>query len=278
VSAVVYNPGVEGEVLLEKAEKAPHGVQSADTVLEVLSAFIGAESLPLMLKTIAERTKMHPAKVHRYLVSLCRLGFIEQDEQTSRYRFGPSSLQLAFAALGSIDCIRVARLMMADFCNRLQQTVVLAVWNAGRPTIAVRETLPALMTMTASEGFTTPIVRSSIGNVFAAYLPENRTLPLIKQEIAEGLPTSCPQNLTGVKALLAEVRRRGLARTTGQLVPHSHSFAAPVFDVSGALSAVLCTLGPAGMFDSRWNSPIAAQLMQCAMEMSHRLGYQTKIK
>jgi DNA-binding IclR family transcriptional regulator len=267
------NPDEEGEDVLEKAEKGPHGVQSAETVLEVLSAFIGAEPLPLMLKTIAERTQMHPAKVHRYLVSLCRLGYIEQDEATSRYRFGPSSLQLAFAALGAFDCIRLARPMMADFCNRLQQTVVLAIWKGGHPTIAVRETLPALMTMTASVGFITPIVRSSVGNVFAAYLPESQTLSLIEQEIAEGLPSGCPQNLAEVKALLAEVRRRGLARTTGQLVLNAHSFAAPVFDVSGALSAVLCTLGPAGLFDSRWNSPIALKLTQCATELSQRLGF-----
>src|SRR5882757_1720987 len=120
-----------------------HGVQSAETLLTVLSAFVGAEPTP-MLKTLAERTEMHPAKVHRYLVSLSRAGYVEQDEMTSRYRLGPAALRLAFAAMNSIDVIRVARPLMADFCNRLQNTVVLAVWNTGGPTIAARETLPGL--------------------------------------------------------------------------------------------------------------------------------------
>src|SRR5882757_4012204 len=80
-----------------------HGVQSAETLLTVLSAFVGAEPTP-MLKTLAERTK-----VHRYVVSLTRAGYVEQDEMTSRYRLGPASLRLAFAAMNSIDIIRVAR-------------------------------------------------------------------------------------------------------------------------------------------------------------------------
>ena len=254
-----------------KKAQGAHGVQSAETVLEVLTAFIGAEPMP-MLKTLAERTGMHPAKVHRYLVSLCRTGFVEQDAMTSRYRLGPSSLRLAFAAMSSLDSIRIARPLLAEFCHRIGQTVVLGVWNADRPTIAARETLPGLLTMTATEGFSLPVVRSSIGNVFGAYLPPEKTLPLIIQELAGELPEGCPRTLAEVEALFDDVRSRGLARTTGQLNSGSHSFAAPVFDGGGSIAAVLCTLGPSNAFDSRWNSPIAVTLRQCASELSERLG------
>jgi DNA-binding IclR family transcriptional regulator len=248
-----------------------HGVQSAETLLTVLSAFVGAEPTP-MLKTLAERTNMHPAKVHRYVVSLTRAGYVEQDEMTSRYRLGPASLRLAFAAMNSIDIIRVARPFMADFCNRLQNTVVLAVWNAGGPTIAARETLPGLLVMTAAEGFVLPVLQSSIGNVFAAYLPRAKTASLIAGELARP-QVGCPKNEFEIDDLFTSIRRRGLARTTGQLSAATHSFAAPVFDASGLIVGVLATLGPAGHFDSNWNSPIAKTLRECAAEISERLGY-----
>lgn len=269
-------------VALEKSEagskrpatpqtRGAHGVQSAETLLKVLSAFVGAEAMP-MLKTLAERTGMHPAKVHRYLVSLSREGYVEQDEMTSRYRLGPAALRLAFAAMNAIDTIRVSRPLMADFCNRLQHTVVLAVWNAGGPTIAIRETLPGLLVMTAAEGFVLPILQSSIGNVFGAYLPRAKTAALIETELAHPAP-GCPASVAEVDKLFADVHKRGLARTTGQLNPSTHSFAAPVFDASGEISAVLCTLGPAAMFDSSWGSPTAAMLRRCAAEIARRLGY-----
>jgi DNA-binding IclR family transcriptional regulator len=266
-------PGAEPPSNVRKS-KGAHGVQSAETVLRVLSAFVGAEATP-MLKTLAERTGMHPAKVHRYVVSLNRAGYVEQDEQTSRYRLGPAALRLAFAAMNSIDFIRVARPLLADFCSRLQNTVVLAVWNERGPTIAARETLPGLWAMVATEGFILPIVRSSIGNVFGAYLPRARTASLIAAELSHPHP-GCPSNEFELNDLFSDVRRRGVARTTGQLHARSHSFAAPAFDAAGLIAGVLGTLGPAGEFNSSWNSPIATTLRACAAEISARLGYEAK--
>jgi DNA-binding IclR family transcriptional regulator len=79
-----------------------------------------------------------------------------------------------------------------------------------------------------------------------------------------------------VEALFDDTRRRGLARTTGQLSLGSHSFAAPVFDAPGDLAAVLCALGPAGVFDSSWKSATAVILRTCAAEISQHLGYEDK--
>ncbi|MCI0148833.1 IclR family transcriptional regulator [Paraburkholderia sediminicola] len=248
-----------------------HGVQSAERVLAILEAFIGHES-SFMLKTLAGRAGLHPAKVHRYLVSLCRAGFVEQDESTSRYRLGASALRLAFAAISSVDCVRISRPLMSDFCREVNNTVVLAIWNTGRPTIALRETLPALMSMTAREGYTLPILRSSIGNVFGAYLPREKTASLVMVELSDPSQTIA-RSTSEVDELFRETRLRGLARTTGQLSLGSHSFAAPVFDVSGEIAAVLCALGPSQQFDSNWTSPIAASLVSCAAELSRRLGF-----
>ncbi len=255
--------------------RGSHGVQSAETVLLVLSAFVDAEPMP-MLKTLAERTGLHPAKVHRYLVSLCRTGYVEQDSMTSRYRLGPASLRLAFAAMESIDAIRVARPMLASFCQKLRETVVLGIWNAGGPTIAIKETLPGLLVMTAPEGFVLPVLRSSIGSVFGAWLSRDITQKTIDKELMQlesDDNQSWPKTTTDMEEMFAEIRKRGLSRTTGQFSPGSHSFAAPVFDASGQIAAVLCTLGPTGQFNSNWDSPTAAGLLECAAALSHRLGH-----
>jgi DNA-binding IclR family transcriptional regulator len=260
-----------GETELRSSPTRVHGaqgVQSAETVLEILSAFVGAPPMP-MLKTLAERTGMHPAKVHRYLVSLVRRGYVEQDEMTSRYRLGPAALRLAFATMNAVDAIRVARPLLAGFCQRIRHTVVLALWNASGPIIAARETLPGLLAMTATEGYTLPLLRSSIGNVFGTYLPRAKTESLISAELAEA-----QKNIQEIEELFNDTRKRGIARTTGQLSLGSHSFAVPVFDASGEIAAVLCALGPAGIFDSNWKSPIAMQLRACAGEISWRLGFR----
>ena len=248
-----------------------HGVQSADTGLSVLSTFIGAEPMP-MLKTLAARAGMPAAKVHRYLVSLCRMGFVEQDEETARYRLGPRSLQLAFAALTAVDSLRLARPLMPQFSERLQHTVILAIWHSNRPTIAIRESPQRLLSIMASEGATLPVLRSSIGNVFGAYLARERTAAMIEAEL-QNPQAGNPATLDEVETLFAQVRRLGAARTSGQLSRGWNSFAVPVHDVAGDLAAVLCTLGPTGEFNSNWTSPLAQTLKGCAAELSQRLGY-----
>jgi DNA-binding IclR family transcriptional regulator len=258
------------------APRGSNGVQSAVTVLEVLSAFIGAESMP-MLKTLAERTGMHPAKVHRYLVSLCQAGYVEQDEESSRYRLGPAALRLGFAAMEMIDSLRIARPLMLGFRQSLQNTVVFAIWSQAGPSVAVIDSLPGVLTITTREGTVLPILRSSIGRVFGAWMPRPSTEQLIKAEL-QSLRTNplqgVPSSMEEVENLFVSIRTRGFARVTGQLSPMAHSFAAPVWGASGQIAGVLAVLGPTGQFDSTWNSPIAKQLLQFAAVISHRLGFQ----
>ncbi|MFM0262865.1 IclR family transcriptional regulator [Paraburkholderia sediminicola] len=250
------------------------GVQAAETVLQVLTGFIDAEPMP-MLKTLADKIGMHPAKVHRYLVSLSRMGFVEQDAETSRYRLGPLSLRLGFAAISTVDCIRVAKPMMHVFCEELGQTVLLAIWNNG-PTIALKESAPGLIVLTAMEGTVLPILSSAIGRAFGAWMPREKVASLIENELLD-LRThpvpGCPTSLQEAETLFDEIRKRGLARTTGERHIAFHALSAPVFYGNGDVAAVLCTVGTAGQFDTTWSGTTAKTLRTAASRLSSALGY-----
>lgn len=259
----------------KKSSGSSNGVQSAETLLEVLSAFVGTEQWP-MLKTLASRCGMHPAKVHRYLVSLCRMGYVEQNEETSRYRLGPATMRFAYAAIGMIDAVRIAAPMMPAIARRLENTVVFAVWSPSGPTITMIETVPGILTMTARPGTILPILRSSTGRIFGTWEPRSRVESLIDRELdaANKEPISgVPKSWAEVEVLFADTRRRGLSRVTGQLSAIAHSFAAPIWDARSQLAGALSVLGPAGQFNSSWNSPLARELLTCAAEISHALGY-----
>ncbi len=255
---------------------AKHGVQAAETVLQVLSGFIGAEPMP-MLKTLAERAAMHPAKVHRYLVSLSRMGYVEQDPESSRYRLGPMALRLGFAAMASVDAIRVTRPLMFGFAQSVGHSVLLGVWNDNGPMIALKESAPGPITITSTEGTVLPILRSAIGRAFGAWLPRPKTAALVEKEleVLRAAPhPGCPSSQQEVDALFKDIRKRGIVRITGQLSPVMHSLSAPVFNSASELEAVLCVAGPPATFDSTWSSPTAALLLQAAATLSRGLGHQ----
>jgi DNA-binding IclR family transcriptional regulator len=74
------------------------------------------------------------------------------------------------------------------------------------------------------------------------------------------------------EAQLQEVRRHGLSRSEGEIIPGVNAMSAPVFDHTGAIALALTAIGPAGILDSRWDGPLALALRRCADEVSQRLG------
>jgi DNA-binding IclR family transcriptional regulator len=254
-----------------------HGVQAAETVLQVLSGFIDADPMPT-LKNLSERIAMHPAKAHRYLVSLCRMGYVDQDPETSRYRLGPLSLRLGLAAISTVDVIRVAKPMMHEFSETLGHTTILAIWNNG-PTIVLKEAVGRFVMLTAVEGAVLPLFRTAIGRTFGAWMPRKRIENLLARELSQyelQPKPGFPSNLDEAERMFSEIRKRGLARIADEQSRAIHALSAPIFDGSGELTAALCVVGSAGEFDSSWSGSTAKGLQKAAGLLSEALGYTGK--
>ena len=112
-------------------------MQSAQVVLRVLRVLVEA-GRPLMLREIALAAGMAPAKVHRYLVSLVREGYVSQAGAGGVYDLGPFALELALASLARIDHVRLASEALHELRRRIDETVALAVWGNRGPVFFLR--------------------------------------------------------------------------------------------------------------------------------------------
>lgn len=261
------------------AEEDAGGVQAVDTAVRVLSALIDTGA-PLMLKTVAERADMQPPKAHRYLVSFCRQGLAERDAASGGYRLGPLAVRLGLAALRRLNVVQVASPTLAELRDELGFTAGLAVWGAAGPTfVRFEETNDALI-ISGRPGSVMPILTSSTGRVFGAYLPRSITAALIERERSGAqhpgaTPSRLARNLSpaDVDALFEDVRRHKLARIEGDLNPGLHGVSAPVFDHSGAVVGVITVMGSAGLIDTRLDGHVARTLAARAEEVSRRMGW-----
>lgn len=255
------------------------GVQAVDTAVRVLSALIDTGG-PLMLKTVAERAEMQPPKAHRYLVSFCRQGLAERDPASGGYRLGPLAVRIGLAALRRINVVQIASPTLAELRDELGFTVGLAVWGASGPTfVRFEETNDALI-ISGRPGSVMPMLTSSTGRVFGAFLPRSVTGPLIERELAGAqhpgaTPTQVARRMSraDVEALFETVRARKLARIEGDLNPGLHGVSAPVFDHTGAVVGVITVMGSAGLIDTRLDGRVATILSARAEEVSRRMGW-----
>ena len=73
--------------------------------------------------------------------------------------------------------------------------------------------------------------------------------------------------------LTAEIRRRRLARIPSPLVSGIDALAAPVFDFTNKLVAVVCVVARSEAKITGWNGSAVRALAETAAEISARLGF-----
>ncbi|WJF90079.1 IclR family transcriptional regulator [Paraburkholderia bonniea] len=256
--------------------KLRSGIQSIEVgfrLLEVLTH----EPRAMMLRDLAQRAQMSPAKAHRYLVSFARLGVVTQDSLSGRYELGGFALQLGLARLARVDGVKLAREALARLHAQLDLTTGIAVWGNQGPTVVhwLESSYPAKASLKL--GDVMPLLGSATGLLFAAYLPRSKTAPMLERELAylrQASPTKGrPKTAEDIEPLLAEVRAHGAARVEGMLLPNINAFCLPVFDATGSLALGLIALGREGVFDIRWDGEAGAALRECARQLSYELGF-----
>ncbi|WP_028222357.1 IclR family transcriptional regulator [Paraburkholderia oxyphila] len=254
---------------------ARSGVLAAEVVLQVLGAFVGAEPA-LKLKTLAERAEMHPAKVHRYLVSLCQQGFVRQDPGTGLYHLAEGALRLGMAAMETFDPASVARPLLQSLREATHLTVVLAFWEMPVPVVAAQEIHSAPLVLATRVGSSLQLLTTATGWTFCAWLPRSTAERAIAHALASSpsypVPdwASRPERMDGA---FAKIRRDGVASSSGQMNLQVHGLSAPVFDGSGSIAAVVSVLGLSGEVDLDLNGETALALKNYANQISLEFGW-----
>jgi DNA-binding IclR family transcriptional regulator len=255
--------------------RRPQGIQSLEVAGRLLQALSRAGQ-PMMLKDLAADAAMPAAKAHRYLVSFQRIGLVEQDAVTGRYDLGPGALELGLAALARIDPIRFATPLVSQLTAELDATVALAVWGSRGPTIVRWEDSARDINVHLRAGAVMPLLSSATGRAFATWMPDAALVPMLSAELERARRAGrhdIPATREAFERMRADVRRHGIARVKGQLLPGIHALSAPVFDHRGAMVLALTALGHAGAFDADWDGAPARRLRRAALDLSHRLGW-----
>ena len=263
---------------MTKRSDVQAGIETIETGMRLLLVLAEIER-PQMLKTIAAAAGMAPSKAHRYLVSFVRTGFVDRDPDTGRYRLGPASMQIGLSALGSVNAIALATQATIQLRDDIDETISLSVWGSHGPTIVRIEEASRPVTFNARVGTILPLLSSSSGQVFGAFLPESVTAPILRNELKANRQRNDPRLITTMEeaqALLRDVRNRGLGRVRGEMMPGVGAIAAPIFDHRGQPAVAIAAVGPNDVFDSRWNGETARLVRSAAEQISAKLGYDAE--
>lgn len=259
----------------ETQPKERLGIQSIEIgarLLDVMAAATG----PVMLRDLSMAAGMSPSKARRYLVSLMKSGLVTQDPATSRYELGEVSLRLGLAALARRKPVRLAMDAVIELNQGLDETLALSIWGEKGPTIISWHDSSRPVVCNFNLGSILPLLRTATGRVFLAFLPRALTQPFVERELAaEARPSGTGiASAENVEKLIAEIRRRRLCVTRGEILAGLSALAAPVFDFDGRIVAVITILGIQGRLEKGLLQSRAEALKEAADAVSRRLGFR----
>lgn len=255
--------------------------QSLERGLTILSSF--SETSPVLgIAEISRAVTLNKSTTHRYVATLARLGYLQQDPDTRKYSLGPKVVDLGFAALGSLEINRVAAPSLQSLADETGFPVSMAVLD-GIDLIYVERrrsgkgTGPYALGLNLHVGSRLPAYCTSMGKVLLAHQD-----PAVLRGLLDRIDFARrgPRTLTNREQLttaLARIRQSGVAVNDEELAAGLRSVAAPVRDRTGRVVAAINVAVHLTVWSATADTVLARlerPLRQSAAEISARLGYR----
>jgi IclR family transcriptional regulator, pca regulon regulatory protein len=255
--------------------------QSLERGLSILGAFTELQPV-LGIADLARAVDLNKSTTFRYVATLARLGYLQQDPETRKYSLGPKVVDLGFAAINSMEITRVAARYLQALSDETGHTVSMAVLD-GADIVYVdrrrsgRNGGHLAMDLNLHVGSRLPAYCTAMGKVLLAHRDPATLRALLERT---DLARRAPKTITAREQLtsaLNRVRETGIALNDEELAPGLRALAVPVRARSGEVVAainvaVYLTISTATV-DSLYGR-LEVPLRRTAGEISAKLGYR----
>lgn len=248
--------------------KAPKGIQSLEIGFRILTAIQQGPGA-VALKEIASRAGVAPSAAHNYLASYLRLGMVSS-EARGRYKLGPSLASLGLSAARDVDHFDLVRTAAVELSESLEVAAAILVWSHAGPLILFNKSDVGRQMFNLRNGLV-PLSTTAGGHVFAAYLPPEETLPILRSETAwaQSTSASCKRWLEEIGR---QVRRQGYAKASLGALPGYGAISAPVWDGNAQIAYALSLSAPGLLEKEDLQTVYAPRLHARTRELSRTLG------
>jgi DNA-binding IclR family transcriptional regulator len=247
--------------------KSP-SIQVLERMFQLLDLLASYQD-PVPLKTISEKTGLHPSTAHRILNDLVIGRYVDRPE-AGNYRLGMRLLELGNLVKARLDVREAALGPMRELHKLTNQPVNLSV-RQGDEIVYIERAFSERsgMQVVRAIGGRAPLHLTSVGKLFLAYDEPQRVRAYASRTGLAGHTRNSITNLPTLEKELSRVQQMGLARDEEELELGVRCMAAAILDDQGRLVAGLSISAPADRLEDAW----IAKLKSTAAEISASLGH-----
>lgn len=219
--------------------RSPH-VRSVERAARIITA-LAEHPYPMGVIELAARVHLSPGSVHRMLTTLVRIGWVEQNARSARYRLGIPLLGIGSTGLITHPIVQNGKVYLQRMADLTGHDAVLSTLVGAR-TVHLARVQGRRGRATAFEpGVSQPAHAMADGKLLLAYLPEAERAYLYR---THGLRRYTPQTIVEPAALereLAAIRSQGYATDRGERFEAVSGVAVPILDAyQQPLLGMLC--------------------------------------
>jgi len=211
-------------------------VRSLERGLAVIKSF-GEGRSEQTIAEVAARIGVDRSTARRFLLTLAKLGYVEQDGRD--FRLSPQALQLGYAYLSSLPWWRSAQRELNRLRDRIGQNCAIGVLDEHQVVYVAYASAARFPVMNRSVGMQLPAMSTAIGRLLLAHLDESRRTAILQNINPERLT---PYTLTDRNALLKSldtIRAEDFALVDQELELGLQSIGVPIRNRGGEVVAAV---------------------------------------
>ena len=247
-------------------------IQSVARAMDILEHFNRKKEMGI--SEISGCMGLSKSTVYGLVNTLVVYGFLEQDQETKKYKLGMKLFEMGCTVEKRLDLRNTAR----PFCEKISksygQTVHLATHYEGEVVYIDKFDMPDFLITYSQVGKRAPMSCTGVGKAMLAYLPLEYSKKYI---IDKGIVVKTFKSIKDEEELVKDlelIRKRGYAVDDEEIEIGLKCVAAPIFNHKGEPIAAISLSGMANRMVDEVVEEMSVDIRRCAKNISAQLGYK----
>lgn len=241
-------------------------------VLEVFNKF---KKYEMGVTEISKYTGLNKSTVHRFLLHLKSLGYVQFNKTTKKYFPGHKILELSGFLLQRLDIINLAKSEMEVLMQETQKTTHLVQLNGLKAIYISKVENPKSIVRYSYIGKNTDLYCTAVGKVLLAYLEEKELNEILSklEPLMKKYTENTVVSLLELRKILFQVKKNGYAIDNEELEMGLKCIAAPIRNYKGNVIAAVSISGYAEDIKDNKEKFLVQKVINAANNISKKLGF-----
>jgi IclR family KDG regulon transcriptional repressor len=244
------------------------------SVVKLTALFeILAKHEELALSEISQNINVHKSTAYRFLRSLKELGYVRQNPENDKYSLSLRLFEVGAEVLTRLNERQEARPVMKCLAGQSEETVHLGMLDDDEVVYIDKIDSPQTLRMYSAIGRRSPAYCTAIGKVLLAWAPPELLNHLLGKGNLYRFTEHTIIEPYRIKEELHKIRSQGYAEDREEHEIGICCVAAPIHNMSGAVTAAISLSLPTLRFQEERLPYFRQVVIEAAQEISSRLGY-----